>query len=148
MDHMSGLAALGHTIVATLHQPRAAIWALLHQARPRPGLPWERRDSSSACQRCAHRSLPDGRCLAARGEPTAWKPWRTPAERMARAGGGNVCPGAKQAAVLREQRSPLSGSSPCLACAGRERRACGRYACTDSTRALVASRVGGARRWL
>ncbi len=39
---MSGLAALGHTIVATLHQPRAAIWALLHQARPRPGLPWER----------------------------------------------------------------------------------------------------------
>jgi len=36
MDHMSCLAALGHTIVATLHQPRAAIWALLHKARPRP----------------------------------------------------------------------------------------------------------------
>ena len=33
MDHMACLAALGHTVVATLHQPRTAIWDLLHQAR-------------------------------------------------------------------------------------------------------------------
>ncbi|KAK9834135.1 hypothetical protein WJX81_001128 [Elliptochloris bilobata] len=33
MDHMSCLAALGHTIITTLHQPRTAIWDLLHQAR-------------------------------------------------------------------------------------------------------------------
>ncbi len=34
MDHMSCLAALGHTIIATLHQPRTAIWDMLHKARP------------------------------------------------------------------------------------------------------------------
>ncbi|KAK9834196.1 hypothetical protein WJX81_007595 [Elliptochloris bilobata] len=33
MDHMSCLAALGHTIIATLHQPRTAIWDMLHKAR-------------------------------------------------------------------------------------------------------------------
>ena len=31
MDHMSCLTALGHTIVASIHQPRAAIWDMLHK---------------------------------------------------------------------------------------------------------------------
>ena len=39
MDHMACLAALGHTVLATLHQPRTAIWDLLHQARRSPVLP-------------------------------------------------------------------------------------------------------------
>ena len=38
MDHMACLAALGHTVIATLHQPRTAIWNLLHQARCSPVL--------------------------------------------------------------------------------------------------------------
>ena len=33
MDHMSCLTALGHTIVASIHQPRNAIWEMLHKAR-------------------------------------------------------------------------------------------------------------------
>ena len=33
MDHMSCLTALGHTIIATIHQPRNAIWEMLHKAR-------------------------------------------------------------------------------------------------------------------
>lgn len=38
MDHMSCLAALGHTIIASVHQPRSAIWDMFHKAssRPRP----------------------------------------------------------------------------------------------------------------
>ena len=35
MDHMSCLTALGHTIVASIHQPRNAIWEMLHKARCR-----------------------------------------------------------------------------------------------------------------
>ncbi|KAK9802008.1 hypothetical protein WJX73_010401 [Symbiochloris irregularis] len=31
MEHMSLLATLGHTIVATIHQPRAAIWSMFHK---------------------------------------------------------------------------------------------------------------------
>jgi ABC-type multidrug transport system ATPase subunit len=33
MDHMSCLAALGHTIIASVHQPRSAIWDMFHKAR-------------------------------------------------------------------------------------------------------------------
>lgn len=33
MDHMTCLAGLGHTIIVTLHQPRIAIWDMLHQVR-------------------------------------------------------------------------------------------------------------------
>ena len=32
MDHMSCLAALGHTIIASVHQPRSAIWDMFHKA--------------------------------------------------------------------------------------------------------------------
>ncbi len=40
MDHMSCLAALGHTIIASVHQPRSAIWDMFHKARsPIPWLP-------------------------------------------------------------------------------------------------------------
>lgn len=38
MDHMACLAALGHTVVASIHQPRAAIWDMLHKASV--GLLW------------------------------------------------------------------------------------------------------------
>ena len=31
MEHMSALAKLGHTIITTIHQPRAAIWAKFHR---------------------------------------------------------------------------------------------------------------------
>ena len=31
MDHMACLAALGHTVIATLHQPRTAIWDMIHK---------------------------------------------------------------------------------------------------------------------
>ena len=31
MEHMALLAKLGHTIIATIHQPRAAIWAMFHK---------------------------------------------------------------------------------------------------------------------
>jgi hypothetical protein len=65
---MSGLAALGHTIVATLHQPRAAIWALLHQAPPWLGLPRER---SRREQRLPMQHPP----------PSAWRPMRGGARR-------------------------------------------------------------------
>lgn len=33
MEHLSGLAASGHTILASVHQPRAAIWDMFHKAR-------------------------------------------------------------------------------------------------------------------
>ena len=33
MEHLSGLAASGHTIIASVHQPRAAIWDMFHKAR-------------------------------------------------------------------------------------------------------------------
>ena len=33
MEHLSGLAASGHTILASVHQPCAAIWDMLHKAR-------------------------------------------------------------------------------------------------------------------
>ncbi len=33
MDHMACLAALGHTIIATLHQPRTAIWDMIHKVQ-------------------------------------------------------------------------------------------------------------------
>ena len=39
MDHMACLAALGHTIVASIHQPRAAIWDMLHRVGTYPNLP-------------------------------------------------------------------------------------------------------------
>ena len=39
MDHMSCLTALGHTIIATIHQPRNAIWEMLHKARCSPHSP-------------------------------------------------------------------------------------------------------------
>ena len=32
MEHMARLAALGHTIVASVHQPRTAIWDMFHKA--------------------------------------------------------------------------------------------------------------------
>ena len=32
MEHMATLAAMGHTIVASIHQPRTAIWDIFHQA--------------------------------------------------------------------------------------------------------------------
>ena len=38
MDHMACLAALGHTIVASIHQPRAAIWDMLHRVGNLPNL--------------------------------------------------------------------------------------------------------------
>ena len=31
MEHLSSLAALGHTIVAAIHQPRSAIWDIFHK---------------------------------------------------------------------------------------------------------------------
>ena len=31
MEHMALLATLGHTIIATIHQPRSAIWAMFHK---------------------------------------------------------------------------------------------------------------------
>jgi ATP-binding cassette subfamily G (WHITE) protein 2 len=31
MDHMRDLAAMGHTVVASVHQPRAAIWDMFHK---------------------------------------------------------------------------------------------------------------------
>ena len=31
MEHMSCLAAMGHTIVASIHQPRTAIWDMFHK---------------------------------------------------------------------------------------------------------------------
>ena len=31
MEHMSSLAAMGHTIVASIHQPRTAIWDMFHK---------------------------------------------------------------------------------------------------------------------
>lgn len=36
MDHMSCLSALGHTIVASIHQPRAGIWDMLHKVCSEP----------------------------------------------------------------------------------------------------------------
>ena len=36
MDHMSCLAAMGHTIVASVHQPRTAIWDMFHKVATRP----------------------------------------------------------------------------------------------------------------
>ncbi len=33
MEHMSCLAAMGHTIVASVHQPRTAIWEMFHKVR-------------------------------------------------------------------------------------------------------------------
>ena len=36
MEHMSGLAAMGHTIVASIHQPRTAIWDMFHKVATRP----------------------------------------------------------------------------------------------------------------
>jgi ATP-binding cassette subfamily G (WHITE) protein 2 len=38
MDHMACLTALGHTIVASIHQPRAAIWDMLHRVGACPEL--------------------------------------------------------------------------------------------------------------
>ena len=32
MEHMARLAALGHTIIASVHQPRTAIWDMFHKA--------------------------------------------------------------------------------------------------------------------
>lgn len=34
MDHMSCLAVLGHTIIASIHQPRSAIWEMFHKVLP------------------------------------------------------------------------------------------------------------------
>ena len=31
MDHMRDLAAMGHTVVASIHQPRSAIWDMFHK---------------------------------------------------------------------------------------------------------------------
>jgi ABC-type multidrug transport system ATPase subunit len=31
MEHLSSLAALGHAIVASIHQPRSAIWDMFHK---------------------------------------------------------------------------------------------------------------------
>ena len=31
MEHLSSLAALGHTVVASIHQPRSAIWDMFHK---------------------------------------------------------------------------------------------------------------------
>ena len=31
MDHMRDLAAMGHTVIASIHQPRAAIWDMFHK---------------------------------------------------------------------------------------------------------------------
>ena len=31
MEHMSCLAGMGHTIVASIHQPRTAIWDMFHK---------------------------------------------------------------------------------------------------------------------
>ena len=28
MEHMSNLAGLGHTVIASIHQPRSAIWEM------------------------------------------------------------------------------------------------------------------------
>lgn len=33
MDHMADLAELGHTIIASVHQPRTAIWEMFHKVR-------------------------------------------------------------------------------------------------------------------
>ena len=35
MAHLSGLAASGHTVVASVHQPRASIWDMFHKVRDR-----------------------------------------------------------------------------------------------------------------
>ena len=33
MNHLSGLAASGHTVIASVHQPRAAVWDMFHKVR-------------------------------------------------------------------------------------------------------------------
>ena len=33
MEHMSSLANLGHTVIASIHQPRSAIWDMFDKAR-------------------------------------------------------------------------------------------------------------------
>lgn len=33
MDHLSQLAAMGHTIIASIHQPREGIWNMFHKVR-------------------------------------------------------------------------------------------------------------------
>lgn len=35
MEHMSNLADLGHTIIASIHQPRSAIWDMFDKASHR-----------------------------------------------------------------------------------------------------------------
>ena len=35
MEHMSSLANLGHTVIASIHQPRSAIWDMFDKVRPR-----------------------------------------------------------------------------------------------------------------
>ena len=40
MEHMARLASGGITLCATIHQPREAIWAKFHQARPPRCRPW------------------------------------------------------------------------------------------------------------
>ena len=35
MEHMSSLANLGHTVIASIHQPRSAIWDMFDKVRER-----------------------------------------------------------------------------------------------------------------
>lgn len=34
MEHMSNLAGLGHTVIASIHQPRSAIWEMFDKVPP------------------------------------------------------------------------------------------------------------------
>ena len=34
MEHMSNLAGLGHTVIASIHQPRSAIWEMFDKVTP------------------------------------------------------------------------------------------------------------------